>query len=115
MTHLYSKLYSFSPKISYQARTLDELNSLCDKINDSKFKLSNSLQYYLQKYRELLDIPRLCRALALPGEIASQFIEAEKSKTYLDGLDKVKYLASLGSISIYKIIIILVISRLHQI
>jgi hypothetical protein len=80
MTHLYSKLYSFSPKISYQTRTLDELNSLCDKINDSKFKLSNSLQYYLQKYRELLDIPRLCRALALPGEIASQFIEAEKTK-----------------------------------
>jgi hypothetical protein len=94
MTHLYSKLYSFSPKISYQTRTLDELNSLCDKINDSKFKLSNGLQYYLQKYGELLDIPRLCRALALPGEIASQFIEAEKSKTYLDGLDKVKHVTN---------------------
>jgi hypothetical protein len=39
----------------------------------------------------LLDIPRLCRALAIPGEIASQFLEAENSKMYLYGLDKVKY------------------------
>jgi hypothetical protein len=39
-------------------------------------------------------MPRLCRALALPGDIASQFIEAEKTKTYIDGLDKVKHLTN---------------------
>jgi len=41
--------------------------------------LSSSLQYYLQKYRELLDIARLCRALAVPGELAEQFIAADES------------------------------------
>jgi hypothetical protein len=78
MTLLYqNKLVSFDPNISYCSRTLNELNCLCSAINDSKSKLSSSsLQYYLQKYRELLDIPRLCRALAVPGELAEQFIEA---------------------------------------
>jgi hypothetical protein len=63
---------------------------LCSEINDCKLKLRNSLQYYLQKYQELLDIPRLCRALAVPGELAEQFVEAsDKPKEYLEGLEKV--------------------------
>jgi 5,10-methylenetetrahydrofolate reductase len=43
----------------------------------------------LQKYKQLLDIPRLCRALAIPGELAEQFVEANKTKQYTDGLDVV--------------------------
>jgi hypothetical protein len=91
MALLCSKLSSFDPKISYRSRTLDELNSLCNVLNDSKSKLSNSLQYYLQKYKQLLDIPRLCRALAVPGELAEQFVEANKTKQYTDGLDVVTH------------------------
>jgi hypothetical protein len=94
MTAPYSRLYSFNPNISFQGKTLDELNALCNRINDSKFKLSQSIQYYLEKYKEFLDIPRLCRALAIPGEIASQFIEAGKSRVYIDGLDNVKRLSN---------------------
>jgi hypothetical protein len=57
--------------------------------------LRKSLQYYLRKYRELLDIPRLCRALAVPGELAEQFIEAsDKPKEYLDGLDKLCHITN---------------------
>jgi hypothetical protein len=89
MALLCSKLSSFDPKISYRSRTLDELNSFCNVINDCKYKLSNCLQYYLQKYKQLLDIPRLCRALAIPGELAEQFVEANKTKQYTDGLDVV--------------------------
>jgi hypothetical protein len=90
MALLSSKLSSFDPKVSYRSRTLDELNSLCDILNDCKSKLSNSLQYYLQKYSKLMDIPRLCRALAVPGELAEQFVEGtNKTKQYRDGLDVV--------------------------
>jgi hypothetical protein len=89
------KLLSFDPSISYRPRILSELNNLCSEINDSKFKLRNSLQYYLRKYRELLDIPRLCRALAVPGGLAEQFIEAsDKPKEYLDGLGKVSQITN---------------------
>ena len=89
MALLCSKLSSFDPKISYRSRTLDELNSFCNVINDCKYKLNNCLQYYLQKYKQLLDIPRLCRALAIPGELAEQFVEANKTKQYTDGLEVV--------------------------
>jgi hypothetical protein len=91
MALLCSKLSSFDPKISYRSRTLDELDSLCNVLNGSKSKLSNSLQYYLQKYKQLLDIPRLCRALAVPGELAEQFVEANKTKQYTNGLDIVTH------------------------
>ena len=76
------KLHSFDPNTSYRFRTLDELNVLCGTINESKSKLSASLQYYLQKYRQILDIPRLCRALAIPGELAENFINAGKSEQH---------------------------------
>ena len=88
------KLYSFDPNTSYRFRTLDELNVISSTINESKFKLSTSLQYYLQKYRQILDIPRLCRALAVPGELAENFINAgkpEQQYTSLDELDKIQY------------------------
>jgi hypothetical protein len=88
------KLYSFDPNTSYRFRTLDELNVISSTINESKFKLSTSLQYYLQKYRQILDIPRLCRALAVPGELAENFINAgkpEQQYTPLDELDKIQY------------------------
>jgi hypothetical protein len=49
------KLSSFDSNTSYQFRTLDELNALSGTINESKSKLSTSLQYYLQKYRQILD------------------------------------------------------------
>jgi hypothetical protein len=125
MALLCSKLSSFDPKVSYRSRTLDELNSLCNVLNGSKSKLSNTLQYYLQKYKQLLDIPRLCRALAVPGELAEQFVEANKTKQYTDGLDVVthstnqiadilqKYFFIL-TIIIAKIIITIII-LLHQI
>jgi hypothetical protein len=89
------RLHSFDPKTSYRFRTLDELNVLSSTINESKSKLSTSLQYYLQKYRQILDIPRLCRALAIPGELAANFIKAGKPKqeyTLEDKLDRVQYL-----------------------
>jgi hypothetical protein len=94
MTSLYSRVISFDVKNSYRPRTLDELNSLSDVINNSKFKLSNSLQYYLQKYRQLLDIPRLCRALAIPGELADAFIRADgtNQQQQRDELDKIKHI-----------------------
>jgi hypothetical protein len=46
----------------------------------------------LRTYRKILDISRLCRALAVPGELAEQFIEAERPKHYIDGLEKLSYI-----------------------
>src|ERR671938_1131752 len=89
------KLYSFDPNTSYRFRTLDELNVLSGTINESKSKLSTSLQYYLQKYRQILDIPRLCRALAIPGELAENFIKAckpEREYTSENELNNVQFL-----------------------
>jgi hypothetical protein len=48
MALLCTKLSSFDPNISYRSRTLDELNSLCNLLNGSKSKLSNSLQFVLK-------------------------------------------------------------------
>jgi hypothetical protein len=95
------KLYSFDPNTSYRFRALDELNVLCGTINKSKSKLSTSLQYYLQKYRQVLDIPRLCRALAIPGELAENFINAGKSEqqyTLENESDKIQYLPVINKI-----------------
>jgi hypothetical protein len=89
------KLDSFDPNTSYRFRTLNELNVLSTTLNESKSKLSTSLQYYLQKYRRILDIPRLCRALAIPGELAENFIKAsrlEQQYAAEDELDKVQNL-----------------------
>lgn len=88
-------LHSYDLNTSYSFRTLDELNVLSGTINESKSKLSTSLQYYLQKYWKILDIPRLCRALAIPGELAENFIKAGKPEQEYSGddeLDKVQYL-----------------------
>jgi hypothetical protein len=79
------KLHSFDPNTSYRFRTLNELNVLSTTLNESKFKLSTSLQYYLQKYRQVLDIPRLCRALAIPGEQAENFMKASRLKQQYAG------------------------------
>ena len=74
------KLHSFDPNTSYRFRTLNELNVLSGRLNESKSKFNTSLQFYLKKYRQILDIPRLCRALAIPGELAENFIKAGKPK-----------------------------------
>ncbi|HKI08909.1 MAG TPA: hypothetical protein VKA09_10970 [Nitrososphaeraceae archaeon] len=95
------KLHSFDPNNSYRFRTLSELNVLSSTINEPKSKLSTSLQYYLQKYRQILDIPRLCRALAIPGELAENFIKAgrlEQQYAARDELDKVQYLTIINQI-----------------
>jgi hypothetical protein len=95
------KLHSFDPNNSYRFRTLSELNELSSTINEPKSKLSTSLQYYLQKYRQILDIPRLCRALAIPGELAENFIKAgrlEQQYAARDELDKVQYLPIINQI-----------------
>jgi hypothetical protein len=95
------KLHSFDPNNSYRFRTLSELNVLSSTINEPKSKLSTSLQYYLQKYRQILDIPRLCRALAIPGELAENFIKAgrlELQYAARDELDKVQYLPIINQI-----------------
>ena len=95
------KLHSFDPNTSFRFRTLNELNVLSTKLNESKSKLSTSLQYYLQKYRQVLDIPRLCRALAIPGELAENFIKAdrlEQQYTAKDELDQVQYLPIINQI-----------------
>src|SRR5918995_1584833 len=89
------KLDSFDPNTSFRFRTLNELNVLSTTLNESKSKLSTSLQYYLQKYRQILDIPRFCRALAIPGELAENFIKAsrlEQQYAAEDELDKVQNL-----------------------
>ena len=95
------KLDSFYPKSSYRFRTLDELNALSGTINESKSKLSMTLQYYLQKYRQILDIPRLCRALAIPGELAENFIKAgkpEREYTSEDELNRVQFVPVINDI-----------------
>ena len=95
------KLHSFDPNNSYRFRTLSELNVLSSTINEPKSKLSTSLQYYLQKYRQILDITRLCRALAIPGELAENFIKAgrlEQQYAARDELDKVQYLPIINQI-----------------
>lgn len=95
------KLHSFDPNTSFHFRTLNELNVLSTTLNESKSKLSTSLQYYLQKYRQILDIPRLCRALAIPGEMAENFVKAgrpEQQYTAEDELDKVQYLPIINQI-----------------
>jgi hypothetical protein len=95
------KLHSFDPNNSYRFRTLSELNVLSSTINEPKSKLSTSLQYYLQKYRQILDIPRLCRALAIPGELAENFIKAgrlEQQYAARDESDKVQYLPIINQI-----------------
>jgi len=85
MSSLYPKISSFDPNSAYRFRRLDELNNLTNITNKSKFRLSSGLQYYLQKYWHELDIPRLCRALAVPGKIAENFIEYKKTKEELRG------------------------------
>jgi len=87
------KLHSFYPNTVYRFRTLNELNTLCSIINAYKSELSNSLQYYLRKYGRLLDIPRLCRALAVPGQLAENFIKTDsKAEQYAAGeLYKIQY------------------------
>jgi hypothetical protein len=95
------KLYSFDPNTSYRFRTLSELNVLSSTINESKSKLSTSLQYYLQRYRQILDIPRLCRALAIPGDLAENFIKAarvEQQYTAEDELGKAQYLPMINQV-----------------
>jgi hypothetical protein len=95
------KLHSFNPNTSFRFRTLNELNVLSTTLNESKSKLSTSLLYYLRKYRQILDIPRLCRALAIPGELAENFIKAgrlEQQYTAKDELDKVQYLPIINQV-----------------
>lgn len=94
MALLYAKISCFDPNAAYHFRKLDELNGLTDAINASKFRVSSCLQYYLQKYRQVLDIPRLCRALALPGKIAENFIEDKKVKQHTKSLDDLGYLTN---------------------
>lgn len=88
----YPKLSCFDPNTAFHFRKLDDLNYLTSRINISKFRLSSGLQYYLQKYRQMLDIPRLCRALAVPGKIARNFIEDKKTKQYTERLNDLEYL-----------------------
>jgi hypothetical protein len=95
------ELHSFDPNTSFRFRTLNELNLLSTTLNESKSKLSTSLQYYLRKYRQILDIPRLCRALAIPGELAENLIKAgrlEQQYTAKDELDKVQYLPIINQV-----------------
>jgi hypothetical protein len=95
------ELHSFDPNTNFRFRTLNELNLLSTTLNESKSKLSTSLQYYLRKYRQILDIPRLCRALAIPGELAENFIKAgrlEQQYTAEDELDKVQYLPIINQV-----------------
>jgi len=94
MALLYAKISRFDPNAAYHFRKLDELNDLTEAINASKFRVSSGLQYYLQKYRQVLDIPRLCRALALPGKIAENFIEYKKLKRHTGSLNDLGYLTN---------------------
>jgi hypothetical protein len=94
MSLLYDKISHFDPNAAYHFRKLDELNDLTDAINASKLKVSTGLQYYLQKYRNVLDIPRLCRALAVPGKIAENFIVDKKVKQHTESLNDLEYLTN---------------------
>jgi hypothetical protein len=85
------KLHSFYPNTVYRFRTLNELNTLCSIINAFKSKLSNSLQYYLRKYEHLLDIPRLCRSLAVPGQLAENFIKTDGKAEQYVAEEKIQY------------------------
>jgi hypothetical protein len=108
------KLHSFDPNTSYRLRTLNELNALSSTLNESKSELSTSLQYYLQKYRQVLDIPRLCRALAIPGELAENFIKAgevEQQYAARNELDKVQYLPIVHTLQRYLYLNNLIVSN----
>jgi hypothetical protein len=108
------KLHSFDPNTSYCFRTLNELNALSSTINESKSKLSTSLQFYLQKYRQILDIPRLCMALAIPGELAENFIRAgklEQQHAARNELDKVQYLPIVHTLQRYLYLNNLIVSN----
>lgn len=94
MSLLYPKISSFDPNAAYRFRRLDELNNLTDTTNTSKFRLSSGLQYYLQKYMHLLDIPRLCRALAIPGKIAENFVEFKTTKEHTGRLNDLEDLTN---------------------
>ena len=89
-----AKISRFDPNAAFHFRKLDELNDLTEAINAFKFRVSSGLQYYLQKYRQVLDIPRLCRALALPGKIAENFIEDKKVKQHAESLNDLSYLTN---------------------
>jgi hypothetical protein len=108
------KLHSFDPNTSYCFRTLNELNALSSTLNESKSKLSTSLQFYLQKYRQILDIPRLCRALAIPGELAENFIKAGRlgqQHAARNELDKVQYLPIVHTLQRYLYLNHLIVSN----
>src|SRR5713226_6413910 len=94
MALLYAKISRFDPNAAYHFRKLDELNDITDATNSSKFRVSSGLQYYLQKCRQVLDIPRLCRALALPAKIAENFIEDKKVKPHTESLNDLGYLTN---------------------
>lgn len=83
------KLYTFDARQAYRSRTIDELNSLVPELNYSKNSLSTSVQFYLENYRSWLDIPRLCRALAVPNQIAENFVSGSVVRKYeiIDRLD----------------------------
>lgn len=68
------KLGQFVPEIAFAPKTLGELNASVPILNNLKANLSNEMGYYLKEYKERLDIPRLCRALAVPGNIAREYI-----------------------------------------
>lgn len=72
------KLNSFKPEEAYRTRTLNELNSLVEDLNKSKENLTQSIGFYLEKYKDILDPPRLCRALAMPDLNAMNMIRREK-------------------------------------
>jgi uncharacterized coiled-coil protein SlyX len=54
MTALYSRLYSFDPKISFKERTLDELNALCNKMNYSKVQTKREYSILFTKIQRVV-------------------------------------------------------------
>ncbi|MDE1868833.1 MAG: hypothetical protein KGH60_02600 [Candidatus Micrarchaeota archaeon] len=71
----------FNPVDAFRIRSLAELDGLTSRLNREKDRLSNELGFYLEHYKDRLDIPRLCRALAVPGHIAETERKARSKRS----------------------------------
>lgn len=69
-SNLTEAVRKFNPLEAFRVRGIAELDDSVPRLNMIKDRLSNELKLYLKQYRKRLDIARLCRALAIPGEIA---------------------------------------------
>lgn len=85
----------FNSSEAYRCRSLEELDSLADMLNELKDGMSGKVAWYLERYRESFDIPRLCRALAAPdnasmGAMRENGMWGEVEKSVVESREKAR-------------------------